>query len=579
MRWRKEVWACAAVLLMAGCGADDDTGEAASRGGTTVPGADGVFNGTNTGAGGTSPGAPFGNGSSGGVAGGMGSGTPPPLPPEVEVRMDFERPQASERYVYAANPVGGTVSIIDAESLTIQTLETGSQPTFLRTLAGTDDAIVLNVGSDDASIIRSPDSGARLSTVDVVDGANAIAVAPDGEHAVVYFDSAFSTAGGGSGSFQDVTVLSLADGGDEATDMTVGFRPRDVFFSADGSRGYVVTEDGVSVLDFEEIEAQGTGIAELISLGADIDQQSADVSITPDGRFALAREPGQSQVRLVTLADGSIATLDLAELLGADTDDGSDADAGVDLPPTEAVTDLDLSPDGSFALAVVREEAAVLRIPVPGGFDDPEAVDIRTIEGELIGSVTIAPDAEEALLYTTAAMVERITVLPLSGDDEPRTVQLRKAVQSVSIASDGQTALIVHTKAEGDPNQPGITPDAQIDRSFGYSVMNVTDGAVKLQVTPTPPTAFTLVPDGSQVFVLFRDDATGVREVQKVESRSFLVEPIRLGSPPVSLGAVPQSQRVFVGQEHPDGRITFIDWNTAESRTVTGFELNSRIRD
>ena len=59
-----------------------------------------------------------------------------PLPPEVEVRLDFELPQASERFVYAANPSGGTVSIIDADSLAIQTLETGSRPTFLRTLGG-----------------------------------------------------------------------------------------------------------------------------------------------------------------------------------------------------------------------------------------------------------------------------------------------------------------------------------------------------------------------------------------------------------------------------------------------------------
>ena len=88
---------------------------------------------------------------------------------------------------------------------------------------------------------------------------------------------------------------------------------------------------------------------------------------------------------------------------------------------------------------------------------------------------------------------------------------------------------------------------------------------------------FTIVPDGSYLFILF--NARGVREVQKVETKSFLVEPIPLGSPPISLGAVPVSERVFVNQEHPDGRITFIDWKTSEARTVTGFELNSRIQD
>ncbi len=42
---------------------------------------------------------------------------------------------------------------------------------------------------------------------------------------------------------------------------------------------------------------------------------------------------------------------------------------------------------------------------------------------------------------------------------------------------------------------------------------------------------------------------------------------------------MPGSQQVFVGQEHPDGRITFVDWQTNAIRSVTGFELNRRIRE
>jgi hypothetical protein len=38
---------------------------------------------------------------------------------------------------------------------------------------------------------------------------------------------------------------------------------------------------------------------------------------------------------------------------------------------------------------------------------------------------------------------------------------------------------------------------------------------------------------------------------------------------------------VFVNLEHPDGRMTFVDWDDPldKLKTVTGFELNSRIRD
>jgi hypothetical protein len=44
------------------------------------------------------------------------------------------------------------------------------------------------------------------------------------------------------------------------------------------------------------------------------------------------------------------------------------------------------------------------------------------------------------------------------------------------------------------------------------------------------------------------------------------------------VGAVSSSERAFVGQDHPDGRISFVDYETNLVQTVTGFELNSRIR-
>jgi hypothetical protein len=503
----------------------------------------------------------------------------------MKVKVDFEQPQASERFVYAANPKAGTVTIIDAQTQAIQTLETGDRPTFLRTLAGTDDAIVLNVGSDDATVLRSPATGAQTSTVSVVRGANVIAVAPDGKHAVVYFNAAYSTAGNETGSFQDVTVLSLDAKGDKAIGMTVGFKPRDVFFAANSGTAFVVTDDGISVLDFARVEKEGTGIARLVSLGPNVDQKGLDVSVTPSGQYALTREPGKSVVRLVDLGSGDIRGLELADVLPEPTTDTGDADAGAAPPlgPPD-VSDLELAPNGEFAIAVVRDRSIVLELKVPAAFaadaaQSAAAVTAFTIRGELVGSATIAPQADRVLLYTTAVDVQRITILPLDAKSAHKTVALRKTVKAVAIAPDGQTALIIHKKALGDPKQPGLDPDTMIARSFGYSVLRVPTGDVKLQVTSTEPQSSTIVPDGSYLFLLFRDDATDVREVQKIEAKSFLVQPIVLGSPPISLGSVPKSKRLFVNQEHTDGRITFIDWDTNATRTVTGFALNSRIRD
>jgi len=502
----------------------------------------------------------------------------------MELAVDLQLPQASENYVYAVNPEAGTVAVIDARTQAITTVKTGNRPTYLRTLDGTDDAIVLNVGANKASVIRNREGGPTKTDLAVTAGANAIAVAPDAKHAVVYYNSSYSSAGQPVGSYQDVSVLTLsADGdADRAVSMTVGFRPRDVYFSSDGKRAFVITEDGVSVLDFAELAKSGAGIAKLVSFGGNVDQQNLDVSVTPDGRYALARAEGQSLLHLVALEGGKVQSLDLAQVYGALASAAAGGeDAGV-APLPVAVTDLDLMPGGKAALAVLRNQSTVLEIPLPAAFDDPSVIKAVTAEGQLIGSVTIAPDGAYALGYTTATELERICILDLQKRSPPRVVALRKTVQAVAFTPDGKTALITHKKAPGATTDPGLTPDQVIDRSFGYSLLRVASGDVKLQATRTKLGPIAMVPDGSYLFILFREDATRIKEVQRVALSSFLVDPIiPLENPPISIGTAPASGTVFVNLQHPDGRMTFIDWEAPleKLKTVTGFELNSRIRD
>jgi hypothetical protein len=502
----------------------------------------------------------------------------------METSVDLQLPQASEHYVYAVNPDAGTVAIIDARTQAIRTVKTGTRPTYLRTLAGTDHAIVLNVGSNKASVLRMLNDVPQKTDLPIHPGANAIAIAPDAQHAVVYFNSSYGNAGTAAGSYQDVAVLSLSSDGsaDAATRMTVGFRPRDVFFSADSSQAYVVNEDGVSVLNFAEITRSGSGIAKLATFGGTVDQKNLDVAITPDGRFALARTDGQGALHLLELETGKVRSLELANAYQAPPAAIGGEDAGVGMPLPVVATDLDLMPSGRAALAVLRNQSAVLRIPLPEAFDDPKQVQTIHVEQEVIGSCTVAPDGRSAIAYTTAANFERVVVIDLASNAAPRTVLLRKAVQAVAYTPDSKTALITHTKLPGAKDQPGIMPDEVIDRSYGYSLLRITSADVKLQVTPTRLGPIAMVPDGSYMFILFRDDAARIKEVQRVAQVSFLVDPIiQLENPPISLGVAKASGTVFVNLEHPDGRMTFIDWQEPleKLKTVTGFELNSRIRN
>lgn len=533
-----------------------------------------------------------GNPELGPTGNGAGAGDASSLPPEKEVDVGFELPHAGAHFVYVANPDSNNIAVIDARTLAIQTVEAGAGPRFLQTFGTADAAIVLNTVSNDATIVRT-DAVSGTSTVarvPVERGSNAIAVAPDGQHAIVYFNDAFSSPGSTPGSFQHVTVVKLEAGADASTSMTIGYRASRVFFSNNGKMGFVVTEDGVNVLNLATIDQNGPSIADIVDYGTPGLGKAPDVSVTPNGLYALAREPKGSALRLVDLTTGTMRRLDLASVgggtdagasprfdAGAATGDGGDA-MPPPVPGQVTVTDVDLEPLGTYALAVLRERSGVVRIPIPGAFDGTSPATLTSVPGELIGSVTLTPKGKYALLFTTVVPTnERMTILALDGKSAPRSIQLRKSVASIAVAPDEATALVVHQKLPGDPNEPGLDEETKADRQDGYSVVALDRGFPSLTTTDAPLGPSTIVPDGSNLFILF--NAPGLREVQSVDLRSFALSHITLGSPPVSVGSVPTTNRVFVGQDHPDGRISFIDWTTGAVQSVTGFELNSRIRE
>jgi len=497
----------------------------------------------------------------------------------MEERRVFELPQAGARYVYVANPRRDTVAVIDSQTLAIQTVEAGDGPTHVATIPGRDVALVVNVNAQSLSVLRTADGMTRTTQLPIVRGANAIEVSPDGAHAVVWLDTSRPNQGVPAGSFQDVTLLTLTEGMERAVQLSVGFRPLDVVFAQDGSAAFVVTEDGISILRFADIT--GPTIVPGVSLGHDgslgpadagvaVDGSTAldgslpanerearplDVGVTPDGRYAIARVEGSRYLRLVDLQARRVEVLDAGG----------------------AITDVDLAADGRTALVVVRERSQVLRVPVPGGFANPGAVVRLDLPGELVGSVAASPDGRRALLYTTAAAIERVTLLDLVGTEAPTVIRLRKTVRAVAFSPDGRAALIVHGRTTGDPGEAGIDLETRIDRSYGFTLVDTATRFAKLQLTPAEVGPLALSANGNYAFVVLRDDATRVSLVERILLRSFEVQDIPLGSPPTSVGSISATQRAFVGQDHPEGRITFIDEATGALQSVTGFELNSRI--
>ncbi len=557
-RW---IWPSIVAAVVAGCSMDAKSEDAlAGDDDDYYPqsgDADGTTDGPAYGAGGSSA---WGSGGASSGVGGV-----PPLPPEEEIESSFRAPVATGRYLWTANPESSYVAVVDAgrSSLDVRIIEAGYGPVYLAPVSDPSDqdrnaAIVINELSHDATLMRVDAAGqVETETFPTHQGANAWAVSSQGQWAIAWTDAAQIPDADPTEGFQEVTVIPLTGGSEQR--LSVGYRPESVAFNQAETRAYVVAEPGISVIDLEQMEVSG-----LVFLTEDPleDPEGRDVTITPDGSTALVSRQGQPEVTFVNLATG-------------DRDD-----VVLDAP----VTDLDLSEDGTLAVAAVRDLSLAAILPVPEAADDPELVDLQPFPGETIGSVALTRDGSTALLFTTVAPIDpaqhptrdHITILqtdlmPTDPNDEDsywRTVSVQTPVRAVFPADDGEHAIVFQEVGAGS------------SRAGAFSVVPL-QAAIwpKLVPTDAPPRAVAIAPDGRHALVTVRSDTTNVHGVYLVSMPSLRVDLIPLASPPLATGVVPAANKGYVAQEHPEGRLTIIDFDSpgGAPRTLTGFELATRV--
>lgn len=493
-------------------------------------------------------------------------GTPPP-PPETEYKLS--EPVSSRRYVWVAMADQDRLARIDGTNLEVISFDVGDRPEVLATLPGTDTAVVLDSHNGAATVVRAaPEISSELYPT--LPNLNRLATAPGGRYAVAFFDLAKAIRDAGSldavdqvGSFQDVTVLAVG-GSQRSVDLTVGFRPREVESDAAGRYAFVVTDDGVSVIDLPVMTSGGPTIVPPVPITADVfgDASGLEVDVVASGQYAVVRTPGSTTLRVVSLL-------------------GPTAGDGFDLTLPAVPTDIDLAPDGARVYAVFRDPAALAVIDIPGDALDPAGIQHVSLGSATSGSLVLSADGTRGLLFTNATLDERITVVELDKPGFPhRTFPLQKSVLTVGFDPTGTKAVILHARAPGDPDQ-ATNLDEFIDRKPGYSVFDVASGFSKLQITEVNPKQFAFATGAPRAFVtLDGGDAEGAFvAVQQIELDSGVVRTIPLGSPPAAIGTLPDSNKVFVSQRHPLGRVSFIDVVTGQVRTVTGFDLNSQIID
>lgn len=496
-------------------------------------------------------------------------------PPELASR--FLTPRAGRDFVFVPNELLDTVSKIDADSLEITSIPVGDRPTRLQAVEGLNLAVVLNQGSETLSVIRASEFSNiedEVVNVPIDPRQNELILSPDGRYALAFFSFARLEDDDPVGNLQTISMVGTDPGSEQSFSLTVGFGVRNIIFEGDETqttRAYIITDTGLSLLDFDMIA--GDAVLPVIALTPFPLERPEDreVAITPSGLYAVTRDRSKAEVYIVRLSDGAITTLPLPGI----------------------ASDLDLFPGQDKALVVVEEPNALWTFDVAGAFDDPSAIEEVPSGTEPKAFASISPGGEHILLFTPQAGSDRMTQVTLDGTGSANVTvyPLHKAICRISMAPDGEHAVVVH------PRQVGVTEhdrercelelagDLSEAEMFaaehpGYTLFDMSTGFARLVLSEVYPEdlVFWSGEDASYVYLTFLDEERGVQTVDRVNLRTLNVSPLNLGSPPSHLGRVLGRRRIWVNQEHPLGRMTFIDVFTEEAKTVTGFELNRFVR-
>ncbi len=449
-------------------------------------------------------------------------------------------PAGTDAYVFVANPDRNTVTRIQVPQLTVDTATVGTNPTQVQTTADYKRAVTLNEGSDDISIIDAVSF--TVDTVAIRDNFNAMSLSGDGKWAAAWYDpnAPSAASSGGIQTFNEVSFVNLD--AKVHTPMVVGFNPRGIRWSADGTLAVVVSDASLAVIDLTAT----TLSPQLVSLSDDpVNAPAAEeVELSPDSNWAFVRQFGTNSIVLVDLHNLT------AELL----------------PVGENPTDEDLSPDGSEMAVMARGSHELWIFDPVDPLASPRVV--STPADNTYGSVVYAGDGSQALLYTNASAVSEFATWNTSTDVITERA-LEKPVETIAISPTGGSALIFHTQtdaADADPSSPFYG-------NWALTLVDLTDFRQNPILLPAEPTGYSTTTDGKYGFYLL----DGYNFLEVLDFGTMLPEEITLKSPPVFVGNLPDTDIAFASQENNLGRISFYTADSGTLDTITGFELNSQI--
>jgi hypothetical protein len=408
----------------------------------------------------------------------------------------------------------------------------------------------------DVTVTQTPEEAASVRDVTVT---------PDGSVAVVRHDGS-----------PNVSVISLDDGSE--VDVTLPGPVTDLDLAPDGKTAFAVVRGaapssgtgggasagagGSSATGGSDVNASGGTNA----VGAGTGGTTGNLNASGQGNAASGTEGGQSGANEAGAA-GQVAG-------GAPSGGGAPGEAGAPgaggpdagAPGAAGGT----AAGGSGGIASSSSYVAALRLSKV--LDDPTAFDEVAIDDQ-VGSIVIAPEGDVALLYTNAIASDHVIIFDTKSFAVVRTVLVESPVKAVLASPDGLHAVAVLGQASGS-QKPG-----------GFSLIPLTTTLPpKIVGTDAPPQSVALGLSQALITVDGTDPVKNVpvHAVYLAQLPAFGTTEVTLASPPISAGLIvtatdPVVNLGFVAQSHPEGRITFLDLDSGQPQTLTGFELASRV--
>jgi DNA-binding beta-propeller fold protein YncE len=484
-----------------------------------------------------------------------------PDEPYVEVPEEefaFHSSAVGAEHVFIVDKNRDQVVFVDALSLKIRAVKVGDAPVLVKAFPGQDAVVVLNEGSNTVSLVRvDAEHQAAVSHFEVLPGANTVEVSPFGDYAVIYYQH--QEGGTNLGTLNAVDVLRITEGDEAIVEVSTGFRPSGVTFSEDGARLFVVSQAGLTRVRLPE-DVDTPGFSAPLPLVDDtlLNQLDREVLVTADGAFAVTRIIGEDKLSVLDI-DAKVAV---------------DFSLGERFP-----SDIDLVPGTHEAIVTYRDAGQIERIDLDSLVDEStpldEAIDTLDTDALTLGLCRVSDDGAVALFYSTQSEHRVMARLSLTqGNAKLKPIPMSKTVRIVEIDPSSRFGVVYHTK---EPGTPSPTDDFEtiIAKSHGYSVLDIASSYVQPFITDHEPQDLVFLPEHGRMFVLLPDPGNVQHMVEEVDFARFLATSHTLFARPLSIQAFQGDPRAVVLEEHLSGRLTFIDSDSGEVESVTGFQLNA----